>query len=92
MKQNRIVTLKDMATRFQVSSDRVRERIMELINSSRIAGIIEQDENNKNQNSRFIYLSPDDMSRLASFVKLRGKITTKEFASQIQEELQLSSE
>ena len=92
MKQNRIVTLKDMATRFRVSPDRVRERIMELINSSRISGIIEhQDENNENQNSRFIYLSPDDMSRLASFVKLRGKITTKEFASQIQEELQLSS-
>ena len=93
MKQNRIVTLKDMATRFRVSLDRVRERIMELINSSRISGIIEhQDENNENQNSRFIYLSPDDMSRLASFVKLRGKITTKEFASHIHEELQLSSE
>jgi hypothetical protein len=92
MKQNRIVTLKDMATRFRVSPDRVRERIMELIHSSRISGIIEhQDENNENQNSRFIYLSPDDMSRLASFVKLRGKITTKEFASQIQEKLQLSS-
>ena len=91
MKQNRIVTLKDMATRFRVSQDRVHGRIMELIHSSRISGIIEKEENKENQNSRFIYLSPDDMSRLASFVKLRGKITTKEFASHIQVELRLSS-
>jgi hypothetical protein len=85
MKQNRIVKLKDLANRFRVSQDRVRERIIELINSSRISGIIEQGEN-----ENFIYLPPDDMSRLASFVKLRGKITTKEFALHIQEELQLS--
>jgi len=90
MKQNRIVKLEDLAARFGVSQDRVQERIENLITSSRISGILLEPDD-ENEQSRFIYLSSEDMINLASFVKAQAKITSKEFSLHIQNEFQFSS-
>ena len=112
LKQNRIVSLKDLADRFQLSESIVHKRIQELLDESspsRLSGILEKsstslsvlssdkpgghnDDDDKNydggnNHTTFIYLSPDDMSKLASFVKTQDKITAKEFGRRIQEQL-----
>lgn len=90
MKQNRIVKLQDLAIRFGVSQDRIRERIENLITSFRISGILLEPDD-KNEQNRFIYLSSEDMIRLALFVKAQAKITSKEFSLHIQNEFQFLS-
>jgi hypothetical protein len=79
LKRERIVSLKDLSNRFEVSEEQVRKRILDLVSSSRVSGILEKDE-------RFIYLSPKDLSILAAFVKTREKkMTPQEIADHIQE-------
>ena len=92
MKQNRIIYLQDLAARFKVKESTVCERIQELIDTNRLCGILEKssDDGNGDKNSaraRFIYLSPENMSELATFVKGQDQFSSRDFARHISEEL-----
>lgn len=90
LKQNRIVYLEDLAARFKVKESAVYERIQELIDTNRLSGILEKASNDGNEGDtrfRFIYLSPENMSELATFVKNQEQFTPKDFAKHISVEL-----
>lgn len=98
LKQNRIAYLGELAGRFRVDASIVHDRIQELIDASRISGILETSIpassssklSNDEHGSRaaFVYISPDEMTKLASFVRTKDKITANEFATRIEELLQ----
>lgn len=80
LKQRRVASLGDLSERFHVSPDVVRTRIEELLDSSRVSGILDAD------NDRFIYLSPQtELPTLASFVKSQGMVTPNDVRRRIQE-------
>jgi hypothetical protein len=89
LKQNRIMYLSDLADRFEVDESAVRDRIQELLDTSRLSGILEKDGDENSSSARFIYICPNEMSKLASFVKSQDQIITPlGFARHIEEQLQ----
>jgi len=91
LKHNRIVCLKDLAARFSVEEATICERIQELLDANRLSGIVERsiddDSDECNRSARFIYLSPENMSELATFVKQQDQFTARNFAKHISKEL-----
>lgn len=91
LKHNRIVYLKDLAVRFSVEETSICERIQELLDTNRLSGILEKpvddDGDESNKSVRFIYLSPENMAELATFVKGQDHFTARDFAKHISEEL-----
>lgn len=92
LKQNRIVYLEDLAARFKVKESAVYERIQKLIDTNRLSGILEKSSDDGNGDdgdtrARFIYLSPENMLELATFVKGQDQFSSRDFARHISEEL-----
>mmetsp|Transcript_25008 Transcript_25008/g.54830 ORF Transcript_25008/g.54830 Transcript_25008/m.54830 type:complete len:352 (-) Transcript_25008:101-1156(-) len=99
LKENRVIYLNDLADRFRVSESMVHDRIQELLNTSRVSGVMEKlspsllepcDDDNKTSRenkcqSVFIYLLPEEMSELALYVKAQDKITAKDLAMRIEQ-------
>ena len=75
LEQNRTVSLDELAERFQTQRKDVVDRIQELLASSRITGILEKD-------GRFVYISKEEMSSIASFIQTQDKVSLKEVAEQ----------
>ena len=95
LKQNRIVHISDLADRFEVDESAVHDRIQELLDTSRLCGILEKDDGDDENidSTRFLYISPNEMSDLASFVKSQDQIITpRGFARHIEEQLKLHQE
>ena len=92
LKENRIVYLSDLADRFEVDESAVHDRIQELLDTSRLCGILEKDDSDDESSNyaRFLYISANEMSELASFVKSQNQIITpRGFAKHIKEHLKL---
>jgi hypothetical protein len=92
LKENRIVYLSDLADRFEVDESAVHDRIQELLDTSRLCGILEKDDGDDESSNyaRFLYISANEMSELASFVKSQDQIITpRGFAKHIKEHLKL---
>ena len=99
LKDNRVTYLRDLADRFLVSESTVHDRIQELLDTSRVSGVLEKlslsllvpcdDDNETSRESKyqsvFIYLLPEEMSELALYVKTQDKITAKELAMRIEQ-------
>lgn len=80
LKQERVASLKGLSDRFQVSLDRVLKRVEELLDSGRVTGILDV------ENDRFIYLSAQsELPVLASFIKSRNLVSTADVQIRIQE-------
>ena len=71
LKENKLIHVDDLAKRFSISSEDVRKRIQLLLDSSRVTGVLEPD-------GRFIYISPRDLSAIASFVLKQDKISLQD--------------
>ncbi|CAJ1969470.1 unnamed protein product [Cylindrotheca closterium] len=70
LRSDRYVDIDSLAKRFQVDEETVIQRIQELINESRIAGI--------HHGNRFIFLSMDEMAQFAEIVKSREKTSVQD--------------
>ena len=100
LREHRIAYPKDLADRFRLDEAVVIDRIRELLDDSRLSGILENgvpvgdddhDSGGGGDNktrARFIYLSPEDMSELGSFVKSRDvMITPRDLARRIEDQV-----
>jgi hypothetical protein len=67
LEKTRTVLFDNLAERFQIPREDVVSRIQELLASSRITGLMEAD-------SRFIYISKEEMSSIASFIQTQDKV------------------
>jgi hypothetical protein len=67
LEKTRTVFFDNLANRFQIPREDVVSRIQELLASSRITGLIEPD-------GRFIYISKEEMSSIASFIQTQDKV------------------
>lgn len=76
LENDRMVHVNQLAERFQVSTAEVVSRIQELVASFRVTGVLEAD-------GRFIYVSKEEMSSIASFVKTQDKVSLLQLADQI---------
>ncbi|VEU33344.1 unnamed protein product [Pseudo-nitzschia multistriata] len=87
LREHRVVGLKDLAERFRIGEAAVRNRIRELLEESRVSGVLEESpaQDGGGSDSVFVYLSPQEMATLASYVKGRDKTTAKELAARIEE-------
>lgn len=74
LRVNRVVSIDDVAVRFQRSSSSVICRIQELVDQGRIAGII-------NSEGQFVYISEDEIKEIAERVRLRGVATRSDVAA-----------
>ncbi len=82
LKQERVASLRSLSDRFQVSLDRVLKRVEELLDTGRVTGILDV------ENDRFIYLSAQsELPVLASFIKSQDMVTPKDVQIRIQEML-----
>jgi ABC-type sulfate/molybdate transport systems ATPase subunit len=72
VEQNKVVSIDDQADRFQRPSAQVVERIQELVDTCRLTGVVDGD--------RFIYISSDEMTRMASFIMKQKQATIREVA------------
>jgi len=70
LQSNRYAEVDSLAKRFQVDEETVNNRIQELINESRIAGI--------HHDNRFIFFSMDEMAQFAEIVKSREKTSVQD--------------
>ena len=67
LEQHKVVSIDDLADRFQRPSRQVLERIKELVNTCRLTGVFDGD--------RFIHISSDEMTRVATFMTKQQQVT-----------------
>jgi hypothetical protein len=80
LKHQRVTSLKGLSDRFQVSLDQVIERVDELLDSGRVTGILD------GENNRFIYISAQsELPILASFIKSQNVVSSEDVRNRIQE-------
>jgi hypothetical protein len=72
VEQSKVVSIDDLADQFQRPSAQVAERIQELVDACRLTGVIDGD--------RFIHISSDELTRMASFVMKQKQVTIQEVA------------
>jgi hypothetical protein len=77
LQKSRLVYVKKLAERFDISRETVEERIQHILAASRVTGI--QDGN------RFIYLSMQEMTDVASFLQARDKTSLEQILEKIEE-------
>jgi len=75
LKQNRFVSIKAVSESFGVSQSAVVERIYQLMQERRVAGVFEND------NGSFIYFSDVELLSLASKIQELGKVSLADVAS-----------
>ena len=72
VEQHKVVSIDDLAERFQRSSGQVLERIKELVDTCRLTGVLDGD--------RFIHISADEMTRMATFITKQKQMTVRDIA------------
>jgi hypothetical protein len=77
LQKSRLVYVKKLAERFDISRETVKERIQHMLASSRVTGIQDGD--------RFIYLSMQEMTDVASFLQARDKTSLEQIVEKIEE-------
>lgn len=76
VEQSTVVSIDDLADQFQRPSVQVVERIQELVDTCRLTGVIDGD--------RFIHISLDEMTRMASFIMKQKHVSIQEVANSTQ--------
>lgn len=71
IKRKKVVLLEDLAIDFGITSTEAVDRVVALEASGAITGVIDD-------RGKFIYVSTDEMTRVADFVRKRGRVTISE--------------
>jgi hypothetical protein len=82
LKKKRVVHVDDLASEFHMTSVKVTQRIQLLLDSARVAGVLESD-------GRFIYFSQDEMSSVSEFIQHQEKVSPQEVSSYCEELIRL---
>lgn len=72
VEQHKVVSIDDLADRFKRPSGQVLERIQELVDTCRLTGVFDGE--------RFIHISSDEMTRVATFITKQKQVTIQDVA------------
>ncbi|XP_058453134.1 DDRGK domain-containing protein 1 [Malaya genurostris] len=73
IKHNKVIVLEDLAVHFKLKTQAVIDRITELQKEGRLSGVIDD-------RGKFIYISEEELSAVARFIKQRGRVSITELA------------
>lgn len=85
IKQNKVLILEDLGAHFGLKTSSVVERIQELQANGTLTGVIDD-------RGKFIYISENELSTVAKFVRQRGRVTIAELAENSNNLINLASE
>lgn len=71
-REKKVVSIDSLAEQFQRPSDQVCKRIQELVDSSRLTGVVDKD--------RFIYITPEEMAAVAKSILDRKEVSLCDLA------------
>eukprot|EP00522_Entomoneis_paludosa_P006161 CAMPEP_0172444286 /NCGR_PEP_ID=MMETSP1065-20121228/4339_1 /TAXON_ID=265537 /ORGANISM="Amphiprora paludosa, Strain CCMP125" /LENGTH=314 /DNA_ID=CAMNT_0013194753 /DNA_START=98 /DNA_END=1042 /DNA_ORIENTATION=+ len=74
IQSNQSVSIDDIASRFDVSSDRVLARIDELVDEKRVAGVV-------TMTGRFIYISQQNIDKIMEEIEAKAIVSDSEIAT-----------
>ena len=75
----RLVSIKQLAERFETSESVVLARIRELLKTCRITGILDAE--------RFVYVPPEDLKTLASYIQMQDELLSLEQIAKAYDEI-----
>ncbi|KAH8346531.1 hypothetical protein KR084_002611 [Drosophila pseudotakahashii] len=73
IRDNKVVVLEDLAVAFKLKTQQAIDRIQELQADGTITGVIDD-------RGKFIYVSEEELSAVAKFIKQRGRVSIAELA------------
>ncbi|KAG8328917.1 DDRGK domain-containing protein 1, variant 2 [Homalodisca vitripennis] len=73
IQKNKVVVLEDLAAEFKLKTQFVIDRIHDLQAEGRLTGVIDD-------RGKFIYISQEELEKVAKFVKQRGRVSLTELA------------
>ncbi|EDV48281.1 DDRGK domain-containing protein 1 [Drosophila erecta] len=73
IRDNKVVVLEDLAVAFKLKTQQVIDRIQELQADGTLTGVIDD-------RGKFIYVSEEELSAVAKFIKQRGRVSITELA------------
>lgn len=73
IKDQKVVLIEDLAARFKLKTQAAIDRIKDLQNDNILSGVIDD-------RGKFIYVSQEEMEKVAKFIKQRGRVSIQELA------------
>ena len=82
IKEQKVVVLEELAAEFGISTQEAVSRVEKLQKADRLTGIIDD-------RGKFIYITPDEMERVAAFIKKKGRVQISQLAAESNRLIQL---